>query len=81
MNIQSEAERIYPYNVEIMSERDLIMRAKKEAFIAGATYEQERSKPVIEALQNLMECYERDKHLLNFNVNTVRQALNTYNNE
>jgi hypothetical protein len=92
MNIQSEAERRYPYNIEIMSERDLIMRAKKEAFIAGATWEQERSKVLVECLEkvgreirivlpNEVNIEDAAQMSMYHSYRAIQQALNTYNNE
>jgi hypothetical protein len=87
MNIQSEAERRYP---NMKSPSGII---KRQIFEAGATYEQERSKVLREALEKIIALPGEwndakqiaRKALGDFKYPECKdktvQALNTYNNE
>jgi hypothetical protein len=64
MNIQSEAERRYPHEHESETVMNIWIDNARKDFIAGATWEQERSKGLVEKVENLigLKLYERNMY-------------------
>jgi hypothetical protein len=71
--IQQEAEKRYPSEYK--------KTFVKDAFIAGATYEGERSKVLVEALENIKDDVSWHCGADSEAVNIIIEALKTYQNE
>jgi hypothetical protein len=73
--IQQEAEKRYPSEYK--------KTFVKDAFIAGATYEQERSKVLVEALEKIVgnEQASDKRWAFGRSLEIAHEALKTYQNE
>jgi hypothetical protein len=87
--IQQEAEKRYPYPDERLKKMYEYKFAaeqvdwKRAAFIAGATYEGERAKGLVEALRGLVDDVRRKPNDTRYatHLKIAEQALKTYQNE
>jgi len=73
--IQQEAEKRYP-TVSSRPIKKLVNEGKQEIFIAGATYEQERSKVLVEALEHIKKMTNSSAVRI-----AIIKALNIYSDE
>jgi regulator of extracellular matrix RemA (YlzA/DUF370 family) len=79
--IQQEAEKRYP-TVSSRPIKKLVNEGNQEIFIAGATYERERSKVLVTCLNEILEQQEKDFIISSEVVKAViLSALKIYQNE
>lgn len=75
-------EAIESYSTELRKENEKLNNVISKLFadkVSETRELQSTNKALAEALEKLMECYDKDKHLLNFDVNIARKSLILYN--